>query len=347
MDNLLVTASPHVRDRDTVPKVMWSVVVALVPATVFGVFYFGWYAAAIVATAVVSSCATEALILKLRRRPITLGDGSAVVTGLLLALVLPVTVPLVVPIIGSVVAIAVAKQLFGGLGYNVWNPALVGRAFVHIAYAGWMNNSFVELKATGLGRLLTYAGRAADGNMVADAVTKATPLATSVLEAAYQTGGGAAHAAYSYWDLFVGTIPGCIGETSALLLMLGGLFLIARKCVNWRVPVFYVATTALLNWLLPFNKEGVALWGFAGGDALYQALAGGLMLGAFFMATDMVTTPLTNRGLIIFAVGCGLITGIIRLYGGFPEGVCYSILIMNTATPLIDRLTRNRVLGVK
>jgi len=344
VQELVVSISPHIRDRDSVEAIMWRVVWALAPATVFGVLMFGWWAAAITAAAIASAVATEAVVLKLRARPVRTSDGSAVVTGLLVALSLPPTVPLAVPIIASVFAIAVVKQLFGGLGHNIWNPALAGRAFVHIAFADWMNNSFVELKPAGFEKVLAFAGRVSGGTIGPDAVTTATPLSESALAALH--GQAAAGPHYTYLDMFLGNIPGCIGEVSAALLLVGGLFLILTRCVRWQVPVVFIGVVALLTWALP-NGKVTPHTGWFEGDALYHILAGGVFLGAFFMATDMVTTPLVLRGQIIFAVGCGLLVSVIRLWGGYPEGVCFSILLMNTATPLIDRLIKPRVLGGK
>jgi len=332
---LVVSSSPHIHDPDSVQRIMWRVVWALAPAAAFGVFLFGWWAGVVMLAAIASAVGSEAIIQKLRRRPVTVGDGSAVVTGLILALSLPPTVPLAVPVIASVFAIVVAKHLFGGLGHNIWNPAMAGRAFVHISFADWMNNSFVHLKPTGFANLLARAP---------DAVTTPTPLSDSALVAL--GGAGTGGATYSYLDMFLGNMPGCIGEVSALLLLAGGLYLIFTRCVRWQVPAVFIGMVALGTWVLPNGKLEIPVGWFAG-DPLFHILAGGVFLGAFFIATDMVTTPLTLLGQVIFAVGCGVLVSVIRLWGGYPEGVCFSVLLMNTATPLIDRLIKPKPLGAK
>ena len=372
-DQLLVSSSPHIRDAESVPRIMWTVAAALGLPAVAGVVLFGLNALVVILVSVATAVATEALIQKLSGQKVTVSDGSAFVTGLLLAMVLPSSVPaldadgeattrllpLYVPIVGSFVAIAIAKHCFGGLGHNIWNPALVGRAFVQVAWA-----SEVSLSAWPAPRWIDPP----------DAITQASPLFK-----------GRDFVEYLHLELLCGNVPGCIGETCAIALILGGVFLIIRSYVNWRVPVCYVVTAALMVALLPppgwwesadvmylvgnpfYRDLGYSLpdalrgcedidvgrWqaigeavAVMGGAVLYHLLAGGLMLGAFFMATDMVTTPLTNKGLCIFGIGCGVLTVLIRFYGGYPEGVCYSILIMNTATPLIDRWCRPKVVGV-
>ncbi len=356
---LLVSASPHIRDTESIPRIMWSVVVCLAPASLWGLVVFGWYAGLVVLVAVGVAVITEGVLQKLRKVEVTLLDGSAVVTGLLLALVLPPNVPLYVAAVGAFVAIAIAKHAFGGLGYNIWNPALVGRAFVQLAYADAVSLSrwpIVKSSRYFLGNItdaVTKATEAVGGSMpeptrlTADAISQPSPLGIEGLKALYQAPDALAHAAYSMKSLFFGLVPGSIGEVSVLLLFIGGIYLVARRYIKWQVPLVYIVTVAVLTFVLPVKKTGFASSGFFGGHPLYQMLSGGLFLGAFFMATDMVTTPLTVRGNVIFALGCGILTALIRLYGGYPEGVCYSILLMNTATPLIDRFTRPRVFGAR
>ena len=306
---------------------MWSVALALAPAAAAAVVLFGPSALAVMATSIVTAVATEAVIQKLRGQPVTVSDGSAFVTGLLLAFVLPSTAPLYVPVVGSFVAIAIAKQCFGGLGYNIWNPALIGRAFVQLAYG-----AKVSLSAWPAPRWCAMAdGGAATG---CDGLTQASPLFK-----------GAECVEYDYLDLFLGYVPGCLGETCALALIIGGVFLIVRGYVDWRVPVFYIGAAFILAAVLPAKEHVAKNLAHLDGSPLYHTLAGGLMLGAFFMATDMVTTPLTKTGMAIFGAGCGILTMLIRFYGGYPEGVCYSILLMNTATPLIDRWCKPKVYG--
>ncbi len=351
----VVSASPHLRDRETTPRIMWSVVAVLAPAGVWSVYIFGAHALYVIALCVATSVITEEVVQRLRGRQSTIRDGSAVVTGLLLAYVLPShslilqsgpsggdVVQLTflkwqVPIIGSVVAIAVAKHCFGGLGHNIWNPALVGRAFVQIAFP-----QHVSLSAWPwpLGQ-------------TADAVTRATSLSKS---AAYM----------SLKDLFFGFCPGSLGEVSAFLLLLGGVYLIVRRYVDWRLPLGYFVTLLLLatlfawsprqdmvGWMSDFANSFQGLRKGGGGSFLdiwlpfagRQLFSGGVIVGAIFMATDMVTSPLSPRGQLVFGIGCGLLTAVIRFFSGYPEGVCYAILIMNTVRPYIDRYTRPKILG--
>ena len=338
---LIVTVSPHIRDADSVRKIMWRVVLALLPAWLWSWAVFGYYAAVVVCgLAVVSAVLAEAAVQRFRRRPVTVSDGSAVVTGLLLAFVLPPNSPWYIPVVGSVFAIVVVKHCFGGLGHNIWNPALAGRAFVHFAYPAVMNQSEWPMLSR------WFAGNVAASSGAV--VTSATPLgcpaarAAIVLESAVE--------AYPVWKLAVGMVPGCIGEVCKIALLAGLVYLILKKTVDWRVPLTYILTVFVLSLIFPYASvllpgEPVT-WGLGVHFAVYQLLAGGLFIGAFFMATDMVTTPLTPLGGAIFAFGCGVLTALIRMIsGGFPEGVCFSILIMNTVTPLIDRYTRPRLLG--
>ncbi len=322
MDRLLVESSPHIRAGQDVPRIMWSVVGALVPCGVAAGVFFGFWAIRVVLVCVLASVTAEAVIQLLRRRPVTVHDGSAVVTGILLAYTLPPNSPIIVAVVGSFAAIAIGKQVFGGLGHNIWNPALVGRAFVQAAYAPSVSLSQWPI--------LKEIGRYS-ADIRVDVVSRASPLAVDYAGRFYQIR-----------DLFMGNVPGCIGETSALAILIGGLVLVGLKIVNWRMPLSYIGTVFVLAWILPSSYTG-----WFNGMPAYHIFAGGLMLGAFFMATDMVTTPITNRGIAIFGIGAGVLTTVIRLYGGYPEGVCYSILLMNTATPLIDRFTRPRVFGAK
>lgn len=337
--NLLVGPSPHVGAVDSIPRVMWAVVIALFPALFLAGVNFGWYALVVVAVSAVTAIVTEALIQFARKVPITINDGSAAVTGILLAMTLPPNVPLYIPIVGSVFAIGIAKHAFGGLGCNIWNPALAGRAFLLAAYSG----NIVMTK-------WPYVETAFKANIITDAITKATPCA--VLKSSPLS----FFEHYTLWELAKGLIPGSIGETSAIALVLGGLFLIWRKIVNFRLPLSYILTVMVLMALMPIrNGEGgsIIFWQAAyWNDLIFvlkyvcaHALSGGLIIGAFFMATDMVTSPLTSKGQVIFGIGCGIFVVIIRLWGGYPEGVCYSILLMNTVVWLIDRLTKPRVFG--
>jgi len=343
-DRLVVSASPHIREDISVEKVMYGVVIALVPALIGSVYFYGLRALWVILISSATAIATEAIIQRARRVPVTVADGSALVAGILLAFNLPAGVPFWVPIVGSFFAIAIGKQVFGGLGYNIVNPALAGRAFL---LASWP----VQMTTTWLAsRNGTLSGVSLRG---IDVLTQATPLtlwkkAGAVLADPASTTHQLVQARQvladlsspeSTMNLFLGNVGGCIGETSALLLLIGAAYLMFKRYIGWRIPVSYIVTVAALAWIFG------GLDGFFTGNALFHVLAGGLILGAFYMATDMVTSPVSPRGMIIFGVGCGLLTTIIRLVGGYPEGVCYSILIMNVATPLIDRTTRPKRLG--
>jgi len=282
---------------------MLDVIIALLPATAAGIIFFGLRAALVIAVTVAASVLTEYLMRKGLKREQTISDLSAAVTGLLLALNFPPSIPLWIAIVGAVVAIALIKQLFGGLGQNFMNPALGARVILVVAWAKHMT-AWTE--------------------PLVDAIASATPL--SLLKSA---DGGYT---YSYLDMFIGKIPGCIGETSALAILLGFLYLLIRKVISWHIPVIYTGTVAVLTWIL--GPDGIFT-----GDPLYHVLAGGLLLGAVFMATDYVTSPMTRKGQIIYALGCGVLTTLFRLYGNMPEGVSFAIVLMNVVTPLIDRHT--------
>ena len=308
MDKYTLSSSPHVRSADTTGRIMRDVLIALLPATVVGIYLFGLSALWVVLVSVASAMVSEALLQKLMRKKVTVSDGSAAVTGLLLALNLPPSVPLWLPVIGAVFGIAIVKQCFGGLGYNFLNPALAARAFLVVSWPTAMTT----------------------WTMPADAVSTATPL-TAISVA----GAGAPS---PHLDMFLGNIGGCIGETSAIALIIGGLYLIARRVIDPRIPVVFVATVAVFTWIA--GPEGLFT-----GDALYHILAGGLMIGAFFMATDYATSPMSGSGKVVFAFGCGVLTSVIRLWGGYPEGVSYSILLMNLVVPLIDKALQPKKFG--
>ena len=308
MDKYVLSSSPHVRSAETTGTIMRDVIIALLPATVLGVVFFGLSALWVVLVSVAAAVATEAILQLLMKKKVTISDGSAAVTGLLLALNLPPSVPLYIPLVGSVFAIALVKQCFGGLGSNFINPALAARAFLMVSWPTQMTT----------------------WTMPVDAVSTATPLA------ALKVAGAGAPS--PYLDMFLGNVGGCIGETSAIALIIGGLYLIVRRVIDPRIPFVYIATVALFTWVA--GPEGLFT-----GDALYHILAGGLMLGAFFMATDYTTSPMSGKGKVIFALGCGVLTSVIRLWGGYPEGVSYSILLMNLVVPLIDRAFKPRMFG--
>lgn len=311
-NKLIVCVSPHLHKKESVSKIMWMVVLSLIPAGAVGVFMFGLTALWVIILGVVSALITEGILQILTRRKVTILDGSAFLTGLLLAYNLPPKVPFWLPIVGSFFAIAIGKQVFGGLGQNIFNPALVGRVFLMASWPKYMT-SFVRPQNF-------------------DAITSATPLAlikeSKVLEN------------ISYLDLFLGKRGGCIGEVCILALLLGALFLFIKGYISWHIPLPYMITVGLFIYV--FGPRGIF-----SGDWLFHILSGGLILGAFFMATDYVTSPLTRKGQLIFAVGCGMLTAIIRIWGGYPEGVSYAILMMNAATPIIDRYTKNRIYGTR
>ncbi|NMM61340.1 RnfABCDGE type electron transport complex subunit D [Clostridium sp. P21] len=317
-----VSASPHIRSEESVSKIMWTVNATLVPAAIFGVWNFGINALISIIAGIVSAVVFEYAVQKIRNKPITISDGSAVLTGLLIAMCVSPKVPFYMVIFGSFIAIVIAKHSMGGLGYNIFNPAHIGRAAMMASWPVFMT-SWTVLHAPGV-----------------DAVTSATPLGILKLQGyskLIETFGGQANL---YKALFIGTRNGCIGETSTVLLVLGGLYLIYKKYVNWEVPVVMIATVGILTWV--FGPAGMFT-----GDPVFHMMAGGLVIGAFFMATDMVTTPITRKGQIIFAFGAGLITTLIRLKGGYPEGVCYSLLLMNCVSPLIDRLCPPKKFGAR
>ena len=284
---------------------------ALIPAIVAAVYFFGGRIVLIIAVSVLTAVATEAIIQKLMKKPVTIRDWSAVVTGVLLAFNLPPAVPLWLPAIGSAIAIALVKQAFGGLGHNFMNPALAARAILLAAWPVHMTAWF-------------QAGT--------DAISTATPLA--ILKGLE----GSIEQLPSLWEIIIGTPWGCIGETSNLALLLGAAYLLFRRIINWRIPFTFIGTVALLTWII--GPRGLFT-----GNGIYHIFSGGLILGAFFMATDYSSSPVTPKGQIIMGIGCGILTSIIRIFGGYPEGVSYSILLMNIATPLIDRYTMPRIYG--
>lgn len=310
--SIIVSGTPHVRSKESIQSIMRDVVIALIPASVMGIYYFGIKALMLIIVSIVSSVVFEWGYEKILKKPVTISDFSAILTGLLLALNLPATASWWVPVVGSFIAIVIAKQFYGGLGQNFINPALIGRAFLVAAYP-----------------TQTTGAAFATGRMVTDASTYATPLAQ--LKA-----GTAIINADAIKNALIGNIGGTIGETCAIALIIGGIYLLIKHVISWRIPVVYIVVVFILTSLMRGN-------GFLGG--VYEIFCGGLMLGAIFMATDYVTSPISAKGQIIFAIGCGVLTSLIRVYGGYPEGVSYSILIMNLAVPLIDRVTRPRIFG--
>ncbi|MDD5116637.1 MAG: RnfABCDGE type electron transport complex subunit D [Candidatus Omnitrophica bacterium] len=311
-NNLIVSGSPHIHKNESVPRIMWTVVLSTIPAGIAGIIIFGIDALWVILAAVAAAVLTEAVFEVLTGRKITAADGSAVITGILLAYNLPPNVPLWMPVVGAAFSIAIGKQVFGGLGQNIFNPALIGRVFLMASWPRYM---------TTFTRPFSY-----------DAVTSATPLA------ALKEGKVLEH--LSYLDMFLGRRGGCIGEVCILALLIGAAILLIKGYISWHIPVSYILTTAIFTYVFGASQ-------LFHGDWLFHILNGGLILGAFFMATDYVATPLTIRGQFIFGIGCGLLTAIIRIWGGYPEGVSYAILMMNAASPFIDRYTKNRIYGTK
>lgn len=312
--SFILASSPHFHGTATVPKIMWNVVAALLPTTVLALIYFQWAAAGLILTCVSSALIAEMLVNKVKGESFTIPDGSAMITGLLLALTLPPSFSPGGASLGSVFAIVIAKHFFGGLGYNIFNPALLGRAFLQASFPVQMTTWTWPLTA-----------RYAD----VDGVTAATPLGLFKFE----------HVTSELSGLLTGNISGSLGETSAIAILLGGLYLLVRKYADWRIPLSFLSSVVLVSgifWLI--SPETCP-------TPIFQLFSGGLMLGAFFMATDMVTSPVTAKGAWIFGSGAGALLVIIRLFGGLPEGVMYSILLMNAFTPLINRYTRPKIFG--
>lgn len=310
MSNLLnVSSSPHVRSGETTKSIMYDVIIALIPATLFGIYNFGVKALILILTCVVTCVLTEYIYQKCMKLPLTVSDGSAMLTGLLLALNLSSTFPIWMAMLGSVFAIIIVKQLFGGIGQNFMNPALGARCFLMVSFAGKMT-SFTYDGVTGA-TPLTVIKASEKGQSVADALSA---NGTSVM------------------DMFIGTIGGTIGETSVIALLIGAAYLLIKKIISWRIPVTYIAVFGIFA--LFFGGHGFDLTYLAA-----ELCGGGLMLGAFFMATDYVTSPITPKGQFVFAVCLGLLTGIFRIFGGSAEGVSYAIIICNLLVPLIEKVT--------
>ncbi len=313
MEKLVVSSSPHVHTHENVSRIMGDVIISLIPACIAGVLFFGIRSAVVILTAVAACMASEWIYEKIIKKETTLSDLSAAVTGILLGMNMPPSIPLWMVAVGGAFAIVVVKQLYGGLGKNFLNPALAGRCFMVIAWAGAMT---------------TFSPAAFSG---ADAVSSATPLAL-------MKHGGEGYMP-TLLQAFLGVKGGCIGETSGLCLLLGFIYLLIRRVVDLKIPLSYIISFALLTFL--FGKRGDISY------TLMQVLSGGLLLGAFFMATDYVTTPTTQLGQIIFGIGCGVLTFVIRKFGGYPEGTSFAILLMNIATPLIETATRPKPFGWK
>ncbi|MDY7009870.1 MAG: RnfABCDGE type electron transport complex subunit D [Planctomycetota bacterium] len=311
---LSVAPGPHISAARSMRRVMIDVLIALVPAAATGIYVFGWRAGMQMGVCVVSCMFFEALFQKLRKRPQTVGDLSAAVTGLILALSIPWTAPWYVGFIGSAVAILIAKMLFGGLGSNIFNPAMAGRAFLQACFAGQMTTYLLP-------------GDVGPARAV-EIVSQATPLAAGKFE----------QVAFSLQDLALGCVNGSVGETGAIACLIGGMYLILRRSASWRIPLSMLAAAAVVAGINQVLTDTVLTVG-------HHLLAGGLMFGAFFIATDPATSPLSRRGRWIFGAGTGVLVMLIRLFANVPEGVMYAVLVMNMTVPLIDRWTVPRPVG--
>jgi len=327
--HLIVSVSPHVRSGETTSRIMWTVSLALLPALLSGVWFFGLKALFITALCIISSIIFEHLYMRIVGKKTVVSDGSAFLTGLLLGMNMPASLwsfsPFTahVPIVASFVAVVITKQLFGGLGFNVFNPALIGRAFALISWP----------------KAMTIWNEPAAAFFSMDAKTTATPLGILKEEGFAKLIEVFGDKTNLYLHLLTGNRAGSIGETSAVALLIGGLFLLYKRYITWHIPVSFLATSAVMAWI--FGGKGALFTG----DPVVHLISGGMLLGAWFMATDYVTSPSVKAGQIIFGIGCGFLTMLIRLKGGYPEGVMFAILIMNCFAPLIDRGVRAKVFG--
>ncbi len=325
--HFILSSSPHAHANSSVSRIMLDVIIALLPTTAMGIYFFGMPAVWTIATCVSSCVVTEALCRMAMKRESTIGDLSAVVTGLLLSLNLPAGIPLWMAVLGSVFAIGISKQVFGGIGMNPFNPALAARAFMLISFTGPMTTW-----------LKPFWWR------TPEAATTATPLASmKLMFSAEATASASPHGLCAsgtcglgdIWNMAIGNIPGCIGEVSAIALALGAVYLLVRKVITWHIPVAFLATVYVYSLIA------------GGAPAMAQVLTGGVMIGACFMATDYVTSPTTGKGKLVFGVGCGLLCMLIRQFGSYPEGCSFAILIMNAVCPLINRWTQPKPFGAK
>lgn len=320
---LIVSVSPHVRGEETISRIMWTVNLALLPALIMSLYYFGPRALYVTGLCIITAVLSEYIFQRSLKKKITVYDGSAFLTGLLLGMNLPPSLPFYIPVVGSFMAIVITKLLFGGLGYNIFNPALIGRAFLLIS---WPKAMTIWSEPTAV-----FVGM--------DAKTTATPLGILKEEGLGRLLEVFGDKINLYEQLLLGNRAGSLGETSAIALLIGAAYLLYKRYITWHIPVSFLATVGVLAWV--FGGEGA----FFTGDPLIHLLSGGLILGAFFMATDYVTCPSVRKGQVIFGIGCGALTMLIRLKGGFPEGVMFAILLMNCFAPIIDRSVKTKIFG--
>lgn len=319
----IVSISPHIRGEESISQIMWGVNLSLLPALIASFYYFGPRAILVTTLSIITSVVSEYLFQKLLKKKVTINDGSAFLTGLLLGMNLPPDLPFYIPVVGAFVAIVITKQLFGGLGYNIFNPALIGRAFLLIAWPKAMTvwkaptAAFIGLDAKTMATPLGILKEEGIGRLIEEFGTKGD----------------------LYLNLLIGNRAGSLGETPVIFLLIGAAYLLYKRYITWHIPLSFLATVGVIAWIFG-GKDSLFT-----GDPLIHILSGGLILGAFFMATDYVTCPTVRKGQIIFGIGCGAITMLIRLKGGFPEGVMFAILLMNCFAPLIDRSVRPDLFG--
>ncbi len=335
-NKLLVSASPHIQNYESTKSIMWTVIIFLIPAALFGVLSFGFNALNVIVASIVTSVITEIIAQKLRNQKITINDGSAVLTGLLLAMTLAPSVPLYIPIISAIFAIGIVKHAFGGLGQNWANPAIAGRIFAFVAWGKEMttwSTPFTLDGTTAATPLLAVKSAMMEGisSNFSGPLTLLQSLPKEILKIDID-----------YTKLFFGYKGGSIGEVSIFLLLVGALYLLYRGIITIDIPFSFIGTVVIIAWVFDGTLYGK---GYFTGDFVFHLLTGGIVLGAFFMATDMVTTPITKKGRIIFGIGCGFLTMIIRMKGGYPEGVSLAILFMNMLTPAIDRFIKIKPFG--
>jgi electron transport complex protein RnfD len=325
---LNISPAPHISSKVNTKRIMWSVVGALMPAFVYAVHIFGERVILLTLLSVISAVGTEYLFGRIAKRKITISDGSAVVTGLLLAFNISASSPWWLPVVGSAFAIFVVKCIFGGVGYNIFNPALAGRAFLMASWPRIMASSWIEPIGGTLSGLPTAA---------LDGISQATPLTLLKVNPA-QSVAESLNSTYMLKALFYGNVGGCIGETSALLLLAGALYLFVRRYADWKISLGYIGSVFVFSGIMYYLGKTPAM-------PVFHILSGGVMLGGLFMATDPVTSPVTIKGRWIFGIGGGIICVLIRIWGGYPEGVSYSILIMNMFVPLLDRISEKSIFG--
>ncbi len=347
-----LSSSPHLRQEESVSKIMFTVTLTLVPAAIVSTWIFGFRALLLVLIGMAAAVLTEWAVLKIFKMSGSVADGSALLTGLLVSFNIPAGTPFWIPVVGSFFAIAIAKMPFGGLGYNPLNPALAGRAFLLASWPLHMTKDWIPAfwwKQTGYN---FFSINVFPSKFMVDGVSFATPLEVTktALKIIRHPGGfpgdivatanvNLMQIGDQIIDLIIGRVGGCIGETSAIILLIGAAYLFYKRYISWQTPISFVVVVGLGGWMFGGGE------GLFSGDPFFHIFAGGLILGAFFMATDMVTSPITKKGRLYFGIGCGVITIVIRLIGGYPEGVSYAILLMNLTVPLIDRWTMPRRFG--